>query len=255
MSRVIGIVSGKGGTGKTMVATNLALSLRQMNKEVTLIDADTTAANVGLRLGQYSFENEIQDVLEGKVKPKEAVYELDSGLKLMPSSISYEEVLIDNKGLKRILRSMRGTIIVDSPPGMCEDALSVMRACDEVLIVANPEIPTITNVLKLIKIAKDIGKDVVGIVLNRVEGKKYELTPSEVEIMCEAPVLAKVPEDINVKKSLFETQPLLTYDPISPSSVEIRKLASKLLDKQYKPPKLLFFKRLMNFIPGVKYEA
>jgi len=257
MKRVIGIVSGKGGTGKTVVATNLALALHNMGKKVILLDADATASNLGLRLGLYDFSFKLQDVIERKAKLEEAVFTHESGLKILPSSISFDDVKVNTRGIKKIVKRLRDIIIVDSPPGLCPDALDILDMCDEIVVVTNPELPTLANALKLIKIAKEKRKEILGLVVNRISGGE-EVTIPEIEIMCETPVIAKIPEDNAVKKSLSNGEPLLTYDPLSSASIEMKKLAARVVGVPYEPPKYLLFKRFLNKLPfdlGVKNES
>jgi len=60
LPKTIGIFSGKGGTGKTVSSINIALALHQFGEDVVVVDADTTAANIGLHLGFYTFPNNLQ---------------------------------------------------------------------------------------------------------------------------------------------------------------------------------------------------
>ena len=67
MQKIIAIVSGKGGVGKTFVSINLASALHQFGEKVTIVDADVSASNLGLHLGYYSFPVKLQDVLAGNM--------------------------------------------------------------------------------------------------------------------------------------------------------------------------------------------
>jgi septum site-determining protein MinD len=63
MTRVITVLSGKGGVGKTFVTANLGVTLAEMGKDVTILDGNLTTPNLGLHLGIPIFPRTIHDVL------------------------------------------------------------------------------------------------------------------------------------------------------------------------------------------------
>ncbi len=248
-SRIIGIVSGKGGVGKTVTTINLGLALHQLGENVTIVDTDTTVANLGLQMGICSFPTTLQDVLKGTDNINKAVYTHPLGLNIIPSSISLDSINADLCNLKHVLNDLDGLVLLDSPPGLSADALSVLDACDEVIIVSTPELQTMANALKVARVALNMEKLVLGIIVNRYTHEKYELNPTEIVTMCDAPILSMIPEDINVKRSLFEKTPLISYSPYSGPSIEFQKLACDLAGQQYRPPKNIHMKK---FIAGIK---
>jgi len=247
-ARIIGIVSGKGGVGKTVTTINLALSLQQLGQKVTIVDADTTAANLGLQLGVYSFPTTLQDVLKGDENIHKSIYTHPLGLKIIPSSISLDSINADLSSLRGALAGLDGIVLVDSPPGLSQDALFVMEACNEFIIVSTPEIQTMTNALKVARVALDTEKSIIGFIVNRCSDEKYELSLPEIKIMCDGPILSKIPEDGNIKRSLFEKTPLVSYRPFSPASIEFQKLACCLIGQEYERPKNLSLNMLIGRI-------
>jgi septum site-determining protein MinD len=246
MEKIIAVVSGKGGVGKTMLVSNLGLALAEFNKKTTVVDADLSTANLGLQLGLYQFPMGLQDALDGNVKASEAIYTHQSGLRVLPASISLSYL---NKNpnpfrLKSILNDLDGTILIDSPPGLGREVFFVLKACTDVVVITNPEIPAVTDALKVIRVARELKKEPVGVIVNRARDS-YELRAAEVEAMCEAPVIGTIPEDREIKRSLFEKMPLISRRPYSPASIAIRKIAANLIGEEYKPPRLL---RLRNLI-------
>jgi septum site-determining protein MinD len=238
MEKIIGVVSGKGGVGKTTFVANVGLSLIELEKDVVVVDVDLSTSNLGLQLGFYQFPMGLQDVLEGSIPITNAIYTHPSGLKLIPASISlnYLNKVPTPYRLKSLLNDLRGLILVDSPPGLRDDSMLVLKASDEILVLTNPEIPAVTDALKVIKVAREMGKEPMGIVLNRVKDK-YELKPKEIEGMCDIPVIGVIPEDKNVKKSLFEKTPVIKYRPSSPASLAFRKVAANLIGQEYFSPR------------------
>ena len=137
MTKVITITSGKGGVGKTTTAINLGAALNFFGKEVIIVDANLTTPNVGLHLGAPIVPISLNHVLLGKAKIADAVYEHESGTKIIPSSLSVKELRrIDHSKLKDIgkrLKKVADYIIFDSAAGLGEEALAAMESADEMI--------------------------------------------------------------------------------------------------------------------------
>ncbi len=248
-NRIIAIVSGKGGVGKTFTTVNLGLALQDFGEYVIVVDTDVTVSNLGLHLGSYSFPVTIQDVLSGEENIYKSIYTHKSGLMIIPSSLSMKTVggiSKNSKKLKNVLNKLTGNIILDCPPGLSEEALSLIDVADDVIIVTNPDLSSITDAVKVIKIVRSKGKNLIGIVVNRIHGDKYELKPAEIEIMCEAPIIGKIPESDLVRKSIFEETPIMRYAPYSDVSIAFKKAAANIIGVEYHSPKFLFIKRLLG---------
>ncbi|MDI6798866.1 MAG: P-loop NTPase, partial [Candidatus Aenigmarchaeota archaeon] len=65
MTRIISVIGGKGGTGKTTIASNLSAALSELGQEVIAVDANLTTPNLGLHLGLLLVPNTLHDVLRG----------------------------------------------------------------------------------------------------------------------------------------------------------------------------------------------
>ena len=92
MNRIIVITSGKGGVGKTTTAINLGAAMNYFGKDVLIIDGNLSTPNVGIHLNSPEVPINLNHVLLGKADVREAVYEHESGLKVMPSSLSIKEL-------------------------------------------------------------------------------------------------------------------------------------------------------------------
>ncbi len=248
MPRILGVVSGKGGTGKTVSSLNIALALHEFGNDVVVVDADTTASTMGVHLGLYLFPNNLQDVLNEQIDISRAIYMHQTGLKFIPSSIDLELLNADVSNMRLALNKLDSTVIVDSPAGMDKDAQSVLEACDDIIIITNPEMPTVANAAKISRMARDMKKNIFGVIITRVKNNGWELTQEDVETMCEAPVIGIVPEDMNVKKSIFEKVPVVANTPYSKASIEYKKIAARLIGKTYEPPKHLALKKLLGLV-------
>ena len=241
--KLITITSGKGGVGKTTTAINLGTALNSFGKEVIIVDANLTTPNVGLHLGAPIVPVNFNHVLSGKAKVSEAIYEHESGTKIVPSSLSVKELQkLNYKKMKSAasrLRKMADYVIVDSAAGLGDEAISAMEVADELIVVTNPEIPAVTDALKTVKLAEELGKDVKGIIVTRVQGGKNEMKISNVKEMLDLPILGVVPEDKNVRASVRKKDALLHVYPYSGASRAYKKIASRIANVDYQEPSLL----------------
>ena len=91
MAKIYAIISGKGGVGKTTTAINLGTSLNKLGEDVIIVDANLTTPNVGIHLGAPIVPTTLNQVLNNKAKIEDAIYEHESGTKIMPASLSLKE--------------------------------------------------------------------------------------------------------------------------------------------------------------------
>ena len=244
MGRVIGIISGKGGVGKTTIALNLGLALNRLGENTIVVDGDMKNPNVGLYLGVYNPALSIVDVLKRDADLTEAQYMHSSGLKIIPTSL-YESFNVGLTRLRDLFDNLEGYIILDFSPGLGRDTMSLLEICDESLIITNPNIPSVASTMKLINIIRGQGKNVLGVVIN-MSGRSYEISREDIELVCNAPILSQIPEDENIRKSAMLKTPVLDYKPYSKASVKLMELAAKISGKYYKPPRFLAIRKMLS---------
>ena len=228
MTRFISVASGKGGVGKTTTALNLATALSTLGKKTMLVDANVTTPNVSLHLGFHTYSPTLQHVMNGKSTIAQALYVHPSGLQVMPSSLHAATTTNFHDGLHQVFLRLYGKkefVIVDTAAGLGHEALSAMRACDEVLVVTNPNILALTDAIKTIATAKKIGKNFLGVAVNR-----YANDPpaSAIKKIVNKPIISFIPEDKNIQKSLLLRHPVVHTHPSSKSSKEFFTLAQLL---------------------------
>lgn len=233
--KVITVTSGKGGVGKTTTAINLGAALNAFGKDVIIVDANLTTPNVGLHLGAPLVPVSLNHVLLGKADIVDAIYEHESGTKIIPSSLSVKELRrLNHSKLKDVAKKLRKSadyIIYDSAAGLGEEALCAMEAADEMIIVTNPEITAVTDALKTSKVIEELGKEVKGVIVTRVKGTKFEMPISNIKEMLELPILGVIPEDKFVPKSVMKKDALVRTHPKSRAAREYRKIAAKIAGK------------------------
>lgn len=236
--KLITITSGKGGVGKTTTAINIAAALNSFGKDVILVDANLTTPNVGLHLGAPIVPVNLNHVLSGKAKVADAIYEHASGTKVIPSSLSVKELKkLNHSGLKDVgkkLRKMADFVIMDSAAGLGEEATSAIEAADELLIVTNPEITAVTDALKTAKLAEEMKKEVLGVVVTRVKGTKDEMSLSNIGEMLDLDILGVVPEDSRISTALRHKDAIMHYSPGSKASKAYKRIAAKIAGVSYR---------------------
>lgn len=249
MARIIVINSGKGGVGKTTTAINLGASLNKLKKEVIIVDANLNTPNIGLQLGAPIVPVTLNHVLKGKATPEEAVYEHHSGTKIVPSSLSIKELTKFNvKKFPEIMQALGEIcdyVIVDSAAGFSEEAIAVIDAADEIIIITNPEMPAVTDALKAVKVAREMGKEVNGVIVTRHRGAKYEMPLSSIKSMLETQIIGVIPEDKAVKEALNLRDAVCHTHPRSKVSRKYLEIARKVNGEKVEE-RVGFFERVFG---------
>jgi septum site-determining protein MinD len=250
MNRVITIVSGKGGTGKTTTAINLGAALNQLDKEVIIVDANLNTPNIGIHLGAPVVPINLNHVLKGKANIHDAVYEHASGMKIVLSALSVQE--FNTKKLPEIiskLRKISDFVIIDAAAGFGEELIDTIRASDEIIIVTNPEMLAVTDALKTIKVARGMGKNVRGAIVTRTQGKEFEMSFPSIKSMLETPIIGIVPEDDSIKKSLAQKDAVIHTHPKSKASKRYHEIARKI--SGHKTEKKNFWQKIKTWDKSV----
>lgn len=251
MGRVIGVISGKGGVGKTTTAVNLAASLSyDFGKDVVVVDTNVNSSNLSLHVGAHFHPLTINDVLRGEAKIDETLVHHPSGMKVVPASLSVDDLFTEVKKLPDVVNELKAKhelVILDTAPSVSQETVQALRACDAVIVVTTPNLPSVTDALKTIKLAEKLGVQILGVVLN-MNKKKAPLTISDVEYMTNHKVLSIIPYDDNVDVSVMKKVPIVHFKPKSKVSQGFKTTAAKILGVDYKPEKNLIEKVLGLFI-------
>ncbi len=252
MTRLICVASGKGGVGKTTLVSNLAASLAKLNKRVMVIDGNVTTPNIGFHLGVSLPQVSLHDVMRGDARIRDAVYRHEDGFYVLPAGISFDQMNgVDPAALGEVVANLHGTmdmIIVDSAAGLGREAQAAIDATNEILLVTNPDLPSVADALKTMKIAQIKGKHVAGVVLNRVKRHSHELATEEVEEMLSMSVAAEIPEDVSIPISISKQRPAVHTSPGSPAAEEMTKLAYAMAGLKYEKKQQSLIERLFGVI-------
>tara|TARA_Y100000310_G_scaffold336920_2_gene422697 strand:- start:273 stop:1046 length:774 start_codon:yes stop_codon:yes gene_type:complete len=253
MAKVYAIISGKGGVGKTTTAINLGVSLNHLGEEVIIIDANLTTPNVGIHLGAPIVPTTLNHVLNKQAKLEDAIYEHESGTKIMPASLSLKETeKIKYERLSDIakrLKKITNHVLIDCAAGLGQEARSAMHASDEVIIVTNPEMAAVTDALKTIKLAEEMHKPIKGVIITRYRGKKTDLSLPSIKEMLESDILGIVPEEESIRESQVMKNAVIYTHPKSQSAKTYMTTSKRFLGDDIKievPVKLGIIKKTLR---------
>ncbi len=247
MRRIIGVMSGKGGVGKTVSALNLSMAVHQQGESSMLVDADLNNPNIGLHLGIYNFPTALNDVLEQEQSIMEALHIHPSGLRIIPSSISLHYLHTSPYHLESSLQSLDGFVFVDCAPGFGREVINTLEACDEIIAVTNPIFPSVVGCMRLIEVAKEMNTPIRGIVVNNLGTR--EVSDEEIGSICGVPVLGTVPYDRTVDASIMAKQPLVSHAPYSRAAEALQHVASDISGIEHKSPR---FRRMRHLLSSMQ---
>ncbi|HKZ45232.1 MAG TPA: P-loop NTPase [archaeon] len=244
MVRTIGILSGKGGVGKTTVAVNLACSLGLLNKKVSLVDLNFTTSHLTMEFGIVPNKT-LNNLLRNEASAEEATYSCFN-IRLIPASLSLSDLTgLDPLNIKSKLdEALSGSeiAILDSAPGFGREALASVQLSNEIIFVTNPNLTSVADIIKCKSLALKLGVSPLGVVVNKYRKKSFELSPDEITRISELPLLAVIKENENFLKCEAKGMPLLFYK--RNEAEEFMKLACLITGTEYKKP--AFFDRLLS---------
>lgn len=242
MTTTIGVISIKGGVGKTTTVSNIgAVLAKEFDQRVLLVDANFSAPNLGLHFGTVKPASTLFDVLIDKSSVHKAIIKHEAGFDYIAGALMNQKINFDVYQLKRKLDLVRRNydiILIDTSPTLNNELLSAMIASDELIVVTTPDYPTLGCTIKAIKLAKQKKTPITGLIINKIRGKKFELTTEDIEDIAEVPVLAVLPDDVLVLEALSVTNPVTLHSPDREVSIEYKKLAASLIGKEYKEPRM-----------------
>ncbi|MFP4402771.1 MAG: P-loop NTPase [Nanoarchaeota archaeon] len=237
MTKFIAIVSAKGGVGKTTSTINLASALDWYRRDIIILDANFNNPDVALYLGINFKEKTLHGALKGNHHINEGIYRHASGLKIIPGSISYNDAMKVQK--RNFVDTIYGltnkseAVIIDCAPGIGENARTIIKAVDYLIIVTTPDLYSVSNSLKIVQLAKEYNKKILGILVNKVKGDYYELALDNIESLIGKKIIGIIPNDENINNAHYNKKPLVKMHPETEASIGFKKLACELIGEKY----------------------
>ena len=230
MRSIIAVSSGKGGVGKSTVASNLAVALAEAGARVGLMDADILNPNIPQMMGLSTGRPKVVDE---KMQPIEAY-----GVKLISTGFLSEPdkpMILRGPMLHGAIRQFFTDVewgeldymIVDLPPGTGDAPLSLAQSfpLTGAIVVTQPQEVALSDAIRAMAMFKTLDVRVLGIVENMTgeffgEGGGEKLAEER-----EIPFLGRVPMDAEVRKGGDYGRPIVIHDPESAAGQAFHTLA------------------------------
>ena len=237
--RIITVFCPKGGTGKTVMATNLSTALAKYHgKRTLLLDLDLQFGDAAIMLG-IEPDKTIQDLVTapGELDPEKlAGYTTRhaSGLDVLPAPVRPEDAeLVTEQKLTRLLEVAKQSydaIVVDTSPFFHGPMLATLDRTDELLLLCGLDVPTIKNVRLSIQTLELLSfpPERIRVVLNRANSN-VGMKRNEVEAALESKVRFEIPSDRAVPLAVNRGNPAVLSDAGCDFSRGVRDMAKGLL--------------------------
>lgn len=205
--QIIAVFSGKGGVGRSVIALNLAILLRQFTKErVALVDANLQAGDLHILMGM-NISSSIDDLRETTGLDSQIIDQVmgthDSGVRVLRAPLLPESAELFNADeIKRILLELRENydyLIVDMSSHYSDVNLTILEMAEQILLVTTLEITALNKVTRFFEVAERLGipEQKIVLICNRVESY-YGIKPQQLQSQVRHEVAAQLPEEVEL---------------------------------------------------------
>lgn len=234
--KVIVVYSPKGGTGSTMLTTNLAYSLKTQENAVAIVDSNFLYGDAAVFLNEHTKNSALDLIdrvndLDADIMRDVMVVNKATGIHLLASPNQPE--LVDSglgEPFAKILKFMKQIyhfIIVDTTSYLTEVAQSCLDVADLIILLTAQDIPAIKNTNQFLSIAdaSKIERKRILLVMNRYD-KRIAISPERVGASLKQPIVAAIPfEEKIITNSINRGMPFMVDNKVSPPSKTIQQIS------------------------------
>ncbi|MBM4342664.1 MAG: Mrp/NBP35 family ATP-binding protein [Deltaproteobacteria bacterium] len=241
---LLGVGAGKGGVGKSTVASNLAVALAQSGCRVGLLDADIYGPSVPILMGLRGAKPAVNAARKIVPAVAHGVKTVSIGFMVQDDmAVAWRGPMV-GKAVTQLLQDVDwgdlDYLVVDLPPGTGDVVLSLCQAAalDGAVVVSTPQDVAFADVLRAVRMFSMLKVDVVGLVENMAyflcpdNGKAYEIFgPSNSEHHCAAhdlTFLGRLPIELQVSPCADAGLPIVVAEPDSELCTRYKSLAADL---------------------------
>jgi Flp pilus assembly CpaE family ATPase len=223
--KVVTIFAPKGGSGKTVLATNIAVAAQKSGLRTLLVDLDLQFGDAALALAVppratiADLAGSSGDIDVEKLKAFVCT-DSRSSLTLLPAPKRPEEAqIVGQAELAAALNAARqafSAVVIDTGPLFDAAMLAALDRTDTLLLVCNPEVTSLKNVRIGLETIDRLGfpRDRVSVVANRI-GAPGAVTRAEIEEALECEIAFELPDDAAVPEAINRATPVVLSDPTS----------------------------------------
>jgi ATP-binding protein involved in chromosome partitioning len=235
---VVAVSSGKGGVGKSMMATNLAAALAAGGLRVGLLDADIYGPNIPRMFGETRRPQVSGDKGKEMIEPLEA-----HGVRLMSLGFLLEEeqpAIMRGPLIAGILRQFLeqvnwgplDVLVVDMPPGTGDAQLSLVQTIDlgGAVMVSTPQAVSTGDVRRGVKMFERVNTPVLGVVENMAGEIFGEGGAETLAREMGLPFLGRIPLDVAVRRAGDAGTPTVLSEPDSPAGLALAAIAGRVFE-------------------------
>ena len=247
LRKLIAVYSPKGGVGRSIIAANLAISLKRESQDakVLLVDANLQSGDIHVLLNVNS-ANSIDDLREAGSLDHEVIQGAitsheGSGIGILRAPIALESAeLFTADTMRSILVELREQfdyVVVDTDTSFSEATLTVLEMADMIILVTTLEVTTINRVSQFFEVMDRLGyvRSKVKLVCNRVDAM-FGIQPRHGETRLHQQFLSQIPDDVRlVVTSVNRGVPFVISHKTAPISKSIQTLAERV-DAQARKP-------------------
>jgi pilus assembly protein CpaE len=234
LAPMICVLGPKGGTGKTLTACNLAVSLASGGRKVAVVDLDLQFGDVGLALGLVP-DKTIHDLAKAggsldaeKLDGYLAVHSSGAKVLMAPTRPDQAGVVTTEflRDLYVVLRSLNDYVIVDTPPGFTPEVISSIDSSSHVCMVGMLDSLSLKNTKLGFETLELMGyqPERTRLVLNRADSR-VGITSDDVVAIVGRPPDVLVPSDREIPRSINEGSPIVVSRSRSDAAKAFRALA------------------------------
>jgi flagellar biosynthesis protein FlhG len=244
-SQVICVASGKGGTGKTFVATNLAVELARSGKRVALIDADFGLANTHLMMG-IEPRYDISHLMSGERTLREIIEHGPMGVRVVPGGFCQTGLALGAdsqiEGIMSALAPIEDEadiVIVDLGAGISQRTARFLAGAHDIVLVANHEVTSRHDLISTLGMLADtLGAATVHLVINMARDRGHATVTfqqiwTRVSRMWRGRIKlffsGWIPRNHYVQSSILRGKPIVIAHPQCAPTRNIRVMAARLL--------------------------
>lgn len=217
MGKIIAVVSGKGGTGKTTFTANVGFALASMGKKVLCLDCDITLRNLDLALGlSDSALMDFSDVMSGRCTLEEALVSHPKypSLFLLAAPLVFGGFSVEPEQVTALMSQIRESFdycLVDAPAGLGQGFRMATQEADHVMVVTTTDVTALRDAQRTVMELDRFPNGKVHLIVNRVAKKLLRQLHTTIDDAMDAaglPLLGVVPEDADIPKCLNQGTPL-----------------------------------------------